>query len=270
MKKSSLKPWELLEAIRIRTTSHGAQFVDGTLIGFDKSDQVDLHGNRSFALKEALVLDTDNNIHPILFAKLIIAAGSASSKVAEMCGMGCEPEYPAMSIPLPIAPLKRHVFTAYGNGSMCICVDNPIVVDPSGAFFVKTAASNHIICGEPMPSTQLGLSWDRDVNPLAWNRTKEIVKRRIIGLNQLVLRSTRVGLVDYNVYDETWILGSHPYLNNVFFACGSSGNGIQHALGIGKANYELQSAGCYRTINLDRLSVNRIANDTPLKENFVF
>lgn len=83
------------------------------------------------------------------------------------------------------------------------------------------------------------------------------------------MKSAWAGYYDYNTFDQNLIIGSHPILTNLYFANGSSGHGIQHAIPIGRAISELFFAGKYETIDLSRLSFDRLLQEQPLFETNV-
>ena len=88
---------------------------------------------------------------------------------------------------------------------------------------------------------------------------------RSIALQQV--KNAWAGYYDYNTFDQNLIIGNHPYRNNFYMACGSSGHGIQHAVPIGLAVAELIIEGKYENIDLSRLSFDRVVEDAPLYES---
>lgn len=80
------------------------------------------------------------------------------------------------------------------------------------------------------------------------------------------VRGAWAGYYDFNYYDENGIIGPHPYYNNFYFATGFSGHGIQQAPAVGRAIAELIIDGKFQTIDLTRLSFNRLLEDKPMLE----
>lgn len=80
------------------------------------------------------------------------------------------------------------------------------------------------------------------------------------------LLSAWAGYYDYNYFDQNLIIGNHPYHRNFFVAAGSSGHGIQHSPAIGRALMEYMTDDGYKTIDLTRMSFDRIMDDAPLLE----
>ena len=84
------------------------------------------------------------------------------------------------------------------------------------------------------------------------------------------VKSAWAGYYEYNTYDENGIIGAHPYYDNVYFATGFSGHGIQQAPAVGRAMSELLAFGRYKTINLNRLSFERFITLEPMREQNIW
>jgi FAD-dependent oxidoreductase domain-containing protein 1 len=64
------------------------------------------------------------------------------------------------------------------------------------------------------------------------------------------------------------ILGNWPgHLDNFYVACGFSGHGFMHALGVGRGLTELILHGDYRTLDLNRMTYQRIVDNRPYPEH---
>lgn len=83
------------------------------------------------------------------------------------------------------------------------------------------------------------------------------------------MKSAWAGFYDYNSLDQNGLVGRHPYYNNVYFATGFSGHGIQMAPGVGRAIMELILDGDYISINLERFGLDRLIHGLPLLEKAV-
>ena len=57
---------------------------------------------------------------------------------------------------------------------------------------------------------------------------------------------------DYNYFDGSPIIGRHPYIGNMFMACGFNGLGAQMAPAVGRAIMELFLDDGYDSIDLSR------------------
>lgn len=80
------------------------------------------------------------------------------------------------------------------------------------------------------------------------------------------LKSSWAGYYEYNTFDQNGIIGKHPFYQNLLFATGFSGHGIQQAPAVGRAVSELIIDGKYTTIDLSSLSFDRIVKCTPTYE----
>ena len=61
-----------------------------------------------------------------------------------------------------------------------------------------------------------------------------------------------------NTQDHNALLGAHPCIENLLFANGFSGHGLQQSPGVGRGLMELIVYGSYKSIELEELSVERI------------
>ncbi len=64
-------------------------------------------------------------------------------------------------------------------------------------------------------------------------------------------------------------VGAHPDVDNLLFANGFSGHGLQHAPGVGRALAELVVDGGWRSLDLSRLGWQRVLEGRPLRESNV-
>ncbi|WP_449279012.1 NAD(P)/FAD-dependent oxidoreductase [Leucobacter sp. GX24907] len=78
-------------------------------------------------------------------------------------------------------------------------------------------------------------------------------------VGELTRRDSWIGLYDQNRFDGNMIIGNVPgRADNLFTACGFSGHGFMHALGVGRGLAELVLHGEYRTLDLSRMDYQRI------------
>jgi FAD-dependent oxidoreductase domain-containing protein 1 len=99
------------------------------------------------------------------------------------------------------------------------------------------------------------------------NRVWPALVHRLPALDRLRLKSSWSGLYDQNRLDGNMIIGRGPGgIGNFYLACGFSGHGLMHAPAVGRALAELVLHGEYRTIDLSRLSGQRITDGQPYPE----
>ena len=72
---------------------------------------------------------------------------------------------------------------------------------------------------------------------------------------------------DFNYLDGSPIIGPHPYIGNMFMACGFGGLGGCLAPATGRAITELIYDGGYHTIDLSRFAFDRVLLSKPVKDN---
>lgn len=82
----------------------------------------------------------------------------------------------------------------------------------------------------------------------------------------LKVTSAWAGYYDYNTLDQNGIIGVHPLINNMYFATGFSGHGLQQSPAVGRAIAELMLDGQFKTLDLQELSFRRILDQKPLLE----
>jgi glycine/D-amino acid oxidase-like deaminating enzyme len=95
----------------------------------------------------------------------------------------------------------------------------------------------------------------------------EPLANRIPSLERCRVRRTGTAFYDQNRLDGNAILGNWPgKFDHYFIACGFSGHGLMHALGMGRALAELIVFGGYQTIDLERFGYQRVLEARPVTE----
>src|SRR5690606_19147060 len=91
------------------------------------------------------------------------------------------------------------------------------------------------------------------------DRVLPALQERFSGFGTLTLRDSWTGLYDQNRLDGNMIIGNAPgTADNFFVACGFSGHGFMHALGVGRALAELAIHGDYQTLDLSNMGYQRV------------
>ncbi|XP_032937771.1 FAD-dependent oxidoreductase domain-containing protein 1 [Catharus ustulatus] len=259
-------PWTLLNAFRRKATSLGVQSCSGDVRAFVASANYMMPPAPSSArIKYVHIYMPDSlEYQPVACAIVVNAAGAWAGKLLEAEGLPkglCKPS-------LPIQPRKRYVFTWHcPNGPGLSC---PFLVDTSGAYFRRDGFAGNYLGGmsppeeeEPDPSD---LSVDHNYfQEQVWPR----LARRVPAFKSLQVRGSWAGYYDYNTFDQNAVLGPHPQVENMFFATGFSGHGLQHAPAAGRAVAELVIKGQYETLDLRRLGWDRLVAGEPLQEHGV-
>ena len=196
-------------------------------------------------------LDNGEQIH----AKFVInAAGTDATRLALTAG-----------IDLPVQSHKRSVFYFTSPASVPGC---PMVIDPTGAYFRPEGEG--FIAGVAPSADQDPPCFDFDVqhelfDDLLW----PLLAERVPGFEALRLVRSWAGHYDMNLLDQNLILGAHPQMQNLLFANGLSGHGMQQAPAVGRALSELIMYGHFRSLDLTRLGWQRVLENQPLIEKNV-
>ncbi|MBG1233681.1 NAD(P)/FAD-dependent oxidoreductase [Aestuariivirga litoralis] len=191
-------------------------------------------------------------------AGVVVNAGGASGgAIAAMVGFD-----------LPVSAAKRYVYIVdcpkapeeFRKGPAWFNTDG-VYWRPEGRNFLFgfTPGEDE----EPKPDWEMEHHWfEERLWPSAAERIPVFEEAKVV--------SSYVGHYDYNWFDQNGIIGRHPSLPNFYFGNGFSGHGIQQGPATGNAISELIIHGEYKTIDLKRLGVERIAANQPLFEKNIF
>ena len=175
----------------------------------------------------------------ISFDKLVNAAGTGASALA-----------------------KRTIFYFTSSATLENC---PMVIDPSGAYFRPEGEG--YICGiapkleDDVQCHDFIIQHDL-FEEVLW----PLLAARVPGFEALRLKRSWAGHYDMNTLDQNVILGAHPDIDNLLFANGFSGHGLQHSPAIGRALSELITYGEFRTLDLGAFGWSRVVNNRPYFE----
>jgi glycine/D-amino acid oxidase-like deaminating enzyme len=144
----------------------------------------------------------------------------------------------------------------------------PLVIDTSGIWL--RPEGRQFICGFAPPEDQ-----DHDDAPLEveyeafdsfiWPSLAE----RVPAFEAIRMTGAWAGYYEMNVFDHNAILGLHPDCDNLYFANGFSGHGLQQCPAAGRGVAELIRFGEYRSLDLSPVSFARILEKRPLLEKNV-
>jgi glycine/D-amino acid oxidase-like deaminating enzyme len=234
--------YSLLQALRSRAVAQGVEYRKDTAAGFDLSlsDGVSHVGAVRLASGERIACSAAVN-----------AAGAWARPVARWAG-----------IDLPVHGRCRSVFhfTCPAN------LDGfPLLIDPSG-IWVRPEGSGFIAGFSPpqeadpddAPLDVAHAAFDDHVWPL--------LAERIPAFEAVRLKSSWAGYYEMNVFDHNAIVGLHPACDNLYFANGFSGHGLQQSPGVGRGIAELIATGNWQTLELGVLGFGRILRGEPLVE----
>lgn len=182
---------------------------------------------------------------------VVNAAGVAAAEVAAWAG-----------IELAVQPRKRCVFHFRSPAELPDC---PLVIDPSGVYFRPEGQG--FLCGVAPPEDADPVSHDFDVDwPLWEEQLWPTLARRVPGFASARMLSAWAGHYDVHLLDHNAIVGAHPELENLLFANGFSGHGLQQSPAVGRALAEWIVDGGYQTLDLSPLGWQRVLRGEPLRE----
>jgi len=233
-----LDAYGLLQGFRRKAISLGVQYSQA------KVERINRQGRRiqSVSLSDGTT---------VACSVVINAAGTGAHLLAQSAG-----------IALPVESHKRCIFHFTSPAKVDQC---PLVVDPSGAYF--RPEGNGYICGISPPEEQDPECFDFEVQHALFDDVLwPLLAARVPGFEAVRLQSSWAGHYDMNTVDHNLILGAHPELENLLFANGFSGHGMQQSPAVGRALSELVTYGEFRTLDLSAFGWQRILANQPLLE----
>src|SRR5215213_4817446 len=238
--------WGLLQALRRKARSLGAEYVTGEVAGLERE------GERITTVRLA-----DGTRIPC--RALVNCAGAGGRSLAAMAG-----------IDLPVEAKRRYVFTFTCRERIENC---PLLIDVSGVY-VRPEGEG-FICGAS-PETDQDPDW-RDDDPATqevdYGFFEEVVwpalAHRVPAFEAIRPGRAWAGPYDMCQFDHNAIVGPAPGLENLYLSNGFSGHGLQQAPAVGRGIAELIVRGRYATLDLSDLGHERIAAQRPLLERNV-
>jgi glycine/D-amino acid oxidase-like deaminating enzyme len=168
-------------------------------------------------------------------------------------GAWARPLAAAAGIDLPVHARRRTVFVFSCPTMLADC---PLLIDPSGFWFRPEGRQ---FIGGRTPDD------DADDLPLEPNLAEfdeafwTGLAHRVPAFEALRIENAWAGYYEMNLFDHNALLGAHPAVDNLLFATGFSGHGMQQAPAVGRGIAELIVHGAYRSLDLSVLSVARLA-----------
>jgi glycine/D-amino acid oxidase-like deaminating enzyme len=228
----------LLRAFRRAAIANGCRYIPAEAIAAERAD------GRILAVR----LGDGTRIEGDAFVN---AAGPWAGEVAALVG-----------IELPVVPRARSVFVLDCPEPLPAC---PLLIDATGVWL--RPEGRYFITGMSPPA-----EGDPDGAPLEVDHALfeetiwPILATRVPALERLRVVNSWAGYYEYNTVDQNGLLGRHPALENVYFANGFSGHGIQQSPAVGRGLAELVVYGEYRTLDMSALGVERLADGRKLVE----
>lgn len=162
---------------------------------------------------------------------------------------------------------KRFVYVFETQGANYPGLNTPLTIDPNGVYFRRDGLGGNFLAGRsPTPEQEPSID-NLDVDHTFFDEhIWPSLAHRVPAFECIKVKNSWAGFYEYNTFDENGIIGPHPYYNNLYIATGFSGHGIQQAPAVGRAVAEMIVDGEFKTIDLSRLSFDRIIVDQPMYE----
>ncbi len=233
-----LDAYSLLRAFRRKAVALGAEYRQAQVVQLQRSGR-------------AITSVTLSDGSSVRCGMVINAAGTGAPQLARSAG-----------IDLPVQSRKRCVFFFTTPAQIDDC---PLVIDPSGAYFRPEGRG--FVCGISPPEEQDPECFDFEVQHALFDTVLwPTLAARVPAFEAARVHNAWAGHYDVNTLDHNVILGAHPDIDNLLFANGFSGHGLQHAAAVGRALSELVFFGAYRSLDLSALGWSRILENRPLRE----
>ena len=193
--------------------------------------------------------------------------------------------YGVLGVEVPVRRQRGYVFTVEARAGPGL--NTPLTLDPSGLFLRREGHAGDYLVGKlpgqadlDIPVNQHGSVhpdyWEEEVKPLLQARFngsvfpilrgKKIIINIFVRFENCLLKGSQAVDYDFNYFDGTPILGPHPYVSNLWLACGFGGLGSTLAPAVGRACTELMLDSGYKTIDLSRLAFDRVLMGKEVRE----
>jgi glycine/D-amino acid oxidase-like deaminating enzyme len=232
-----IDPTAAVTGFRRKAIDLGTEYVK------DKVVDIEVSGG----LAREVVLQSGNRIAGDVFVNV---AGAWGPEISAMVGMK-----------VPVKPLSRNTFYFEIREQI---ETMPLTKDPSSVAFRQEGAG--FTAGQTDTDVPFGFDWE-----VYYDKFEEVfwpaLAHRVPAFEALKLQRGWSGHYAYNWMDGNTIIGKWiGGLDNFYVATGFTGAGLQKGPAIGRAMSELLLDGGYQTIDLSRMSYQRVIDDEPLIE----
>lgn len=235
----------LLTALRKKAQIQGVRYVADEAVGFNLVTSDGVQHVTAVQLQSGTTLPCSHAVN---------AGGPWAAAIGGWAG-----------IALPVVGKRRTVFHLSSPAPLPRC---PLLIDTSGIWLRPEGQG--FIAGFAPPADQ-----DADFAPLEpeYHAFEEhvwpLLAERIPGFEALRMQGAWAGYYEMNTFDHNAIVGLSPACDNLVFANGFSGHGLQQCPAVGRGVAELLLTGAYQSLDLSPLSITRIAENRPLLEKNV-
>ena len=183
---------------------------------------------------------------------VVNAAGTRARRVARFVG-----------IDLPVEPRKRTTFAFRTQNAGP--ARSPLIVDNRGVYF-RPEGNGWIAACQPEVDPAVALD---DFEP-RYHEFDDVIWPRLAHRSELFeairMQNAWAGHYAYNTLDQNAIIGRHRDVENLVFANGFSGHGLQQSPAVGRGVAELVLFGRFKSLDLSDLGPGRIIEAQPFRE----
>lgn len=271
----------LIFGYKNKALEYGAHYIQGNLVDFEfkSTSNVQVEGEESEnykSLDKAVVKMPNGEEKSIKFALCVIASDLCSEQIAKIARIGQDRGLLCQPLTLEQRKRKTYILSTASRGVPIF--STPLTIDSSGYYLSREGLSETYLCGitaesltEQIDFAEYAESSTEEINRSAesaektfYSEIQPILEQRIDSFKGAIVKHCWQETYEFNYFDKNGIIGAHPYYNNLYIAAGFNTHGIQYSPCIGRAISELIIDGRYRTIDLSRLSFDRILVDKPL------
>ncbi len=233
--------YSVLRAFRRKASAQGVRYVQADAVGLRR----DGRAVTGVQLEGGDLLEAD---------VVVNAAGAWAAAVAAWAG-----------IDLPVHGRRRSVFAFSCPDRLPGC---PLVIDISGIWM--RPEGRRFLCGFAPPEGQEADDGPLEADHQAFERfVWPTLAARVPAFEAIRMTGAWAGYYEMNLFDHNAILGLHPDCDNLYFANGFSGHGLQQCPAVGRGLAELIRFGAYRSLDLSPLAFARVLENRPLVEKNV-
>ena len=238
-------------------------YFDGGTI-FDWCKRVAQEKGTEYVQNEVVAMDRHaDRIHSVTLASgerlscglVVNCTGPRAAQTARMAGLD-----------LPVEPRKRYSFVF--DAEQPLARDLPLTIDPSGVHM--RSEGRYYLAGCP-PDDDAPVDYDdfTQDHSIWQEKVWPIIAARVPQFETIKLINSWAGHYAYNTFDQNAIIGPHHQVENLLFANGFSGHGLQQSMAIGRGLAEFITYGAYRSIDLSPFAYKRIEEGKPFLEKAV-
>ena len=232
-----IDPHAAVMGFRRKAISLGVKYIQDKVADFEVSG----------GLVRKVVLESGERVAGDI---IVNVAGAWGPKISAMLGMT-----------VPVEPLSRNTFYFDIRGKI---ETMPLTKDPDGVTFRQEGAG--FTAGQTDTGVAFGFDWEVK-HDMFDTKFWPVLANRVAAFEALLVKRGWAGHYAFNRMDGNTIIGKWiGGLDNFYVATGFTGAGLQKGPAIGRAMKELLLDGGYQTIDLSRMSYQRVIDDAPLVE----